>query len=277
MLPRGRLTSEEALSKSFDSGGRIVGRAGVFGQEIWRRVQLKMAGTHERRFFFISLRLHAEEAVGKRSSSAFGFRPLIFPHGAVYRRGRLEPVHAAVRSHRQLRFPGQSRAQCTKSTIRKLIIRVHLETMDRARERLTAVPDAMRQRAALVEHPFGTLKDRHGYGGLLCRGLSLAGAEMGLSAWAYNFTRVINLVGTQGLLGAIRVHRMAARSRADRSFGVDPRKIIQKSPSNRRKENSSFDEFRFATASGACFPRPPQCRSVTSGWDRAEWRGGECA
>jgi hypothetical protein len=75
-----------------------------------------------------------------------------------------------------------ARAQCTKSTIRKLIIRVHQETMDRARERLTAVPDAMRQRAALVEHPFGTIKDRHGYGGLLCRGLSLAGAEMGLSA-----------------------------------------------------------------------------------------------
>ena len=88
---------------------------------------------------------------------------------------------------------------------------VHLETMDRARERLTAVPDAMRQRAALLEHPFGTIKDRHGYGGLLCRGLSLAGAEMGLSAWADNFTRVINLVGTQGLLGAIRVRRMAAQ------------------------------------------------------------------
>ena len=44
--------------------------------------------------------------------------------------------------------------------------------MDRARERLTAVPDAMRQRAALVEHPLGTIKDRHGYGGLLCRGYS---------------------------------------------------------------------------------------------------------
>jgi hypothetical protein len=34
---------------------------------------------------------------------------------------------------------------------------------------------------------------------------------MGLSAWAYNFTRVINLVGTQGLLVAIRVRRMAAQ------------------------------------------------------------------
>ena len=89
----------------------------------------------------------------------------------------------------------------------------------------------------IVEHPFGTIKDRHGYGGLLCRGLSLAGAEMGLSAWAYNFTRVINLVGAGGHQFRSRT-AMAARSRADRSFGVDPRKIIQKSPSNRIMENS---------------------------------------
>jgi hypothetical protein len=34
---------------------------------------------------------------------------------------------------------------------------------------------------------------------------------MGRSAWADNFTRVINLVGIQRLLGAIRVRRMAAQ------------------------------------------------------------------
>lgn len=103
------------------------------------------------------------------------------------------------------------RAQCTKSSVRKLVISVHQETMDRARERLAAAPEAMRQRGSLVEHPFGTIKDRHGHGGLLCRGLALAGAEMGLSAWAYNFTRAINLIGVLGLLDAIRVRRMAAR------------------------------------------------------------------
>ena len=32
----------------------------------------------------------------------------------------------------------------------------------------------------------------------------LAAAEMGLSAWAYNFTRVANLVGLDVLLEAIR-------------------------------------------------------------------------
>lgn len=101
------------------------------------------------------------------------------------------------------------REQCTKSPLRKLLISVHQETLERARERLAAVPDAMRRRAGLVEHPFGTIKDRHGHGGLLCRGLALAGAEMGMSAWAYNFTRVINLVGVQTLLDVIRARRIA--------------------------------------------------------------------
>ena len=102
-----------------------------------------------------------------------------------------------------------AREKCTKSPFRKLLISVNQEVVTRARERIAAVPDAMRQRAGLVEHPFGTIKDRHGHGGLLCRGSALAGAEMGLSAWSYNFTRVINLVGVQGLLDVIRARRMA--------------------------------------------------------------------
>jgi len=98
-----------------------------------------------------------------------------------------------------------ARAQCTKSPHRKLLISVHQAVMVRSRERLAADPAAMRTRASLVEHPFSTIKDRHGYTGLLCRGIKLAGAEMNLSAWAYNFTRVVNLVGLDLLLGAIRV------------------------------------------------------------------------
>ena len=97
-----------------------------------------------------------------------------------------------------------ARAQCTKSPFRKLLISIHHAVVVRSRERLAADPAAMRTRASLVEHPFSTIKDRHGYGGLLCRGIKLAAAEMGLSAWAYNFTRVTNLVGLDVLLGAIR-------------------------------------------------------------------------
>jgi transposase len=96
------------------------------------------------------------------------------------------------------------RAQCTRSPHRKLLISIHHAVMVRSRERLAAEPAAMRTRASLVEHPFSTIKDRHGYTGLLCRGIELATAEMNLSAWAYNFTRVVNLVGLDVLLGAIR-------------------------------------------------------------------------
>jgi len=95
------------------------------------------------------------------------------------------------------------RAQCTKSPHRKLLVSIHHAVVARSRERLAADPTAMRKRSSLVEHPFATIKDRHGRGGLLCKGIKLAAAEMNLSGWAYNFTRVINLVGLEALLGAI--------------------------------------------------------------------------
>jgi hypothetical protein len=95
------------------------------------------------------------------------------------------------------------RARCTKSPFRKLLVSVHHAVIVRSRERLTADPTAMRRRASLVEHPFSTIKDRHGYTGLLCKGIQQASADMNLSAWAFNFTRVVNLVGLDVLLQAI--------------------------------------------------------------------------
>lgn len=103
------------------------------------------------------------------------------------------------------------RARCTKSRFRKLLVSVHRDAIERSRQRLADRPGAMRQRAGLAEHPFATLKDRNGYGGLLCRGLELARAEMGLGAWAYNFTRVMNMVGMGRLLEAIRMRSIGSR------------------------------------------------------------------
>ena len=96
------------------------------------------------------------------------------------------------------------RAQCTKSPHRKLLVSIYHAVIVRSSERLAADPAAMRTRASLVEHPFATIKERHGYTGLLCRGIKLAAAEMSLSGWAYNFTRVMNLVGMDAVLEAIR-------------------------------------------------------------------------
>jgi hypothetical protein len=100
-----------------------------------------------------------------------------------------------------------------------ILISVHEEILVRARDRLAAEPAIMRKRTGLVEHPFGTIKDRHGRSGLLCRGLALAGAEMGLSAWAYNFTRVLNLVGPDG---PVRRDPVANGTRGLLNGGLEP-------------------------------------------------------
>ena len=53
----------------------------------------------------------------------------------------------------------------------------------------------MCQRAALVEHPFGTLKHRVGMHHFLMRGLEKCSGEFSLMVLGYNFTRVINVLG----------------------------------------------------------------------------------
>ncbi len=111
----------------------------------------------------------------------FHFRipPLGFrTHGVVHRRGRPEPIHAAAHGHRWHLHQGRQQ---------------HHPQLHK-----TKIDDPIAQQAKndlglAFEHPFGTLKDRQGHGSQLCRGLALAGAEMEMSAWAYDFTQLINL------------------------------------------------------------------------------------
>src|SRR5690606_3254638 len=92
-----------------------------------------------------------------------------------------------------------------RGEVRELAINLHQEAVDRARERLAGEAGAMRRRAGLVEHPFGTLKQ---WGvDLLCRGKRMAGAETTLSAWAYNFTRTIEVVSMEPLMAVLRGRR----------------------------------------------------------------------
>ena len=57
----------------------------------------------------------------------------------------------------------------------------------------------MRQRGALVEYPFGTLKRRAGWDHFLMRGLEKSKGEFSLMVLGYNFTRVMNILGIAGL------------------------------------------------------------------------------
>src|SRR5437764_5383814 len=53
----------------------------------------------------------------------------------------------------------------------------------------------MRQRAALAEHPFGTLKCRAGYRHFLRRGFDKVRGEWSLMALCYNFSRLLSILG----------------------------------------------------------------------------------
>jgi transposase len=96
------------------------------------------------------------------------------------------------------------RAQCTKGRYRKLTVHQHAKVVAAVRERLAQKPDAMAQRKALVEHPFGTLKFWYGYRAFLTRGLEMVRAEFSLSCLAYNLRRALNAVGVAELVKAIQ-------------------------------------------------------------------------
>lgn len=76
--------------------------------------------------------------------------------------------------------------------------------LEAAQERLDANPQAMRRRRETVEHPFGTLKMRMGAMHFLMKRLPKVATEMALHVFAYNLTRVMNVVGVKPLIAAIK-------------------------------------------------------------------------
>ena len=59
-------------------------------------------------------------------------------------------------------------------------------------------------RRETAEHPFGTLKMRMGATHFLMKTLPRVATEMALHVLAYNLTRVMNIVGIQPLIAAMR-------------------------------------------------------------------------
>jgi len=74
----------------------------------------------------------------------------------------------------------------------------HEEVIDEHKERMaSAGKEQMHKRAALAEHPFGTLKLWLGWTHLLLRGFEKVRAEMNLLITSYNFKRVLNIIGVE--------------------------------------------------------------------------------
>jgi transposase len=93
---------------------------------------------------------------------------------------------------------------CTTAKERLISRWEHEHVLEEVQRRLDEHPEMMRQRRETVEHPFGTIKARMGATHFLMKTLPRVATEMALHVLAYNLTRVINIVGAQPLMAAMR-------------------------------------------------------------------------
>lgn len=96
------------------------------------------------------------------------------------------------------------KAQCTPAKARRIRRWEHEVVLETVEKRLGAHPEMMGLRRQTVEHPFGTLKFWMGAVHFLTRKLPGVSTEMSLHVLAYNFKRVLNLVGTAALVETLK-------------------------------------------------------------------------
>ena len=97
------------------------------------------------------------------------------------------------------------KSQCTPSDYRRISRWEHEDVVERAQQRLDQMPDAMMVRRRTVEHVFGTLKHWMGYTHFLTKRLPNVGTEMSLNVLAYNFKRVLCILGFERTMAAMRL------------------------------------------------------------------------
>src|SRR6266508_660137 len=93
---------------------------------------------------------------------------------------------------------------CTTGKERLISRWEHEHILEAVQRRLDEHPEKMRQRRETVEHPFGTIKARMGATHFLMKTLPRVATEMALHVLAYNLTRVMNIIGIQPLMAAMR-------------------------------------------------------------------------
>src|SRR6266702_2378744 len=94
--------------------------------------------------------------------------------------------------------------RCTTGKERRITRWEHEHILEAVQRRLDEHPEKMRQRRETVEHPFGTIKARMGATHFLMKRLPKVATEMALHVLAYNLTSVMNIMGIQPLMAAIR-------------------------------------------------------------------------
>jgi transposase len=96
------------------------------------------------------------------------------------------------------------RSACTTSDYRRISRWEHEAVVERMQRRLDRMPEAGRLRRQTVEHAFGTLKSWMGATHFLTKTLPRVQTEVSLHVLAYNLKRMMQVLGVQSLIAAMR-------------------------------------------------------------------------
>jgi transposase len=163
----------------------------------------------------IAVTLPKPQRSGAKAQGRFGKQDFVYlPEQDVYRcpaNERLIYRYTREQDGKNLRYYWTSscskcplKSQCTPAPERRVARWEHEHVVEAVQRRLDEHPEVMRQRRETVEHPFGTIKARMGATHFLMKTLPRVASEMALHVLAYNLTRVMNILGVQPLVAAIR-------------------------------------------------------------------------
>jgi transposase len=127
----------------------------------------------------------------------------------------------------------RSRCLTDKARRREVYRWEHQDVVDRHRARMAQAQanTIMRRRAALAEHPFGTLKCRAGYRHFLVRGFDKVRGEWSLMALCYNLFRVLSILGLGPFLARLaKKYPCPPTWLFARLFFIEPRLVAQVAP-----------------------------------------------
>ena len=93
------------------------------------------------------------------------------------------------------------KSECTKAKYGKGIQRSeYQEYINNNKERILKNPNYYRRRQAIVEHPYGTIKRQWGFNYIMTKKtIKRAEADAGFIFTAYNFRRILNIIGIEAL------------------------------------------------------------------------------
>lgn len=120
---------------------------------------------------------------------------------------RFSTVEKGLKLHRYWSSNCQGcvlKGRCTPRSERRVSRWEHEAVLEAMQARLDQAPEMMRIRRQTVEHPFGTLKAWMGATHFLTKTLDRVSTEMSLHVLAYNFKRVLNLLGNSALMAAMK-------------------------------------------------------------------------